>query len=95
MEETAAFFQNDMNYTQFINRTINGKACIVHDEGTPKAPRGDFKIHAVCISLKFQLSGKTLSHILQYGVAIFDSCSNWLIISFMYVLYIFSLWTVV
>ena len=86
MEETAAFFQNDMNYTQFIKRTINGKACIVHDEGTPKAPRGDFKIHAVCISLKFQLSGKPLAHIQQYGVPITDRCLNRMTTSLVYLI---------
>ena len=55
MEGTAALFQNDMNYTQLINGTINCKAYIVLDKETSKAPHGNFIVHAVCNSWKLPI----------------------------------------
>ena len=59
-----------MNYTQFINKTINSETSIAFEEGTSKAPHGDFITYALCKSWKLQLSLKALANILQYGVTI-------------------------
>lgn len=67
MEGTAAFFQNDMTYTQHIDGTLNGEKFTVQAEGTSQAPHGDFNVHATCTSGKLPMSWKVICHILQYG----------------------------
>jgi len=76
MEGTAAFFQNDMTYTQHIDGTLNGEKFTVQAEGTSQAPHGDFNVHATCTSGKLPMSWKVICHILQYGFPMFGRYPN-------------------
>merc|ERR1711990_999204 len=76
MEGAAAFFQNDMKYTQFIDGTVNGEKFSVLNEGSSKYPHGDFWTHATCTSGKLPFSWKVLCHVLQYGVPMFGRYPN-------------------